>query len=142
MINQIFVNLAVKDLQSSVDFFTKLGFTFNPKFTDEKATCMVIGENIFAMLLVESFFHTFTKKEIANTAESVEVLNALSTDSREKVDELVDKAIEAGGKEPRAAQEYPWMYGRAFEDLDGHTWEVFFMDMSKMPENPGMEASA
>jgi len=134
MIKQIFVNLAVNNLEETIDFFSKLGFKFDPKFTDENATCMIIGENIFAMLLVRPFFLSFTKKDIADTSNTVEVLNALSVDSRDEVDEMVNKAIEAGGKEPRAAQDHGWMYGRAFEDLDGHTWEVFHMDMSQMPE--------
>ncbi|MBI2558336.1 VOC family protein [Candidatus Woesearchaeota archaeon] len=134
MAKQIFVNLPIKDLNKSIAFFTKLGFKFNPQFTDENATCMIIGENMFAMLLVEKFFKTFIKKEIADAKKSTEVLVALAVESREKVDELVSKAIKAGGKEPREPQDHGWMYGRAFEDLDGHIWEVFYMDESKMPQ--------
>lgn len=137
MIQQIFVNLAVKDLQASIDFFTKLGFTFNPQFTDENATCMIIGENIYAMLLVEKFFKTFTDKEIADTTRTVEVLNAFSMESREEVDAFVDKAVAAGGKEAKPARDLGFMYSRDFEDLDGHTWEMFHMDMEKVPTNPG-----
>ena len=133
MAKQIFVNLPVKYLNKSIAFFTKLGFKFNPQFTDENATCMIIEENIFAMLLVEKFFKTFIKKEIADAKKSTEVLVALAVESREKVDELVSKVIKAGGKEPREPQDHGWMYGRAFEDLDGHIWEVFYMDESKMP---------
>jgi hypothetical protein len=131
---QIFVNLPVKNLGKTIAFFTKLGFTFNPHFTDKKAACMIIGKNIFAMLLVEKFFKMFTKKKIANTKKTTEVLLALSVESRKKVDELMRKAIKAGGKEPRKPEDHGWMYGRDFEDLDGHIWEVFTMDMRKMPK--------
>ena len=133
MPRQIFVNLPVKDLKKTIEFFTKLGFKFNPQFTDENATCMVIGENIFAMLLVEKFFKTFTKKEICDTKKSTEAILALSVNSRKEVDEMMDKVKRAGGTEPRPAQDHRWMYGRSFEDMDGHRWEVFHMDMSKMP---------
>ncbi len=128
MIKQIFVNLAVTDLQKSIDFFTQLGFTFNPQFTDENATCMIIGDNIFAMLLVEKRFKDFTKKEIIDAHTHVEVLNAFSVGSREEVDALLEKALGAGGVEPVPAQDYGWMYSRDFHDLDGHVWEVFYMD--------------
>lgn len=135
MAKQIFVNLPVKDLNKSTEFFTKLGFKFNPQFTDENATCMIIGKDMFAMLLVEKFFKTFTaNKEISDAKRSTEVLNALSVESRDDVDGMIEKAIEAGGREFREAQDHGWMYGRAFEDLDGHVWEIFCMDESKMPE--------
>lgn len=135
MAKQIFVNLAVKDLNKTIEFFSKLGFKFNPQFTDENAACIIIGENIFAMLLVEKFFKTFTSdKEISDAKKSTEVLNALSVESRDGVDEMIEKSIEAGGREFREAQDHGWMYGRAFEDLDGHIWEVFYMDESQMPE--------
>lgn len=135
MSKQIFVNLAVKDLKKSVEFFTKLGFKFNPQFTDENATCMIIGDNIFAMLLVEKFFKTFTKKELVDAHKSVEVLNALSMDSKKEVDEMIGKAVEAGGKEVRK-EDLGWMYGRDFEDLDGHVWEIFHMDITQAPKSP------
>ena len=99
MTTKIFVNLPVKDLNKTVEFFTKLGFKFNPQFTDENATCMIIGDDIFVMLLVEKFFKTFTKNEICDTSKYKEVLLALSADSREKVDEMIKKAIESGGSE-------------------------------------------
>lgn len=135
MVGQIFVNLAVKDLKKTMEFFTKLGFKFNPQFTDENAACVIIGENIFAMLLVEKFFKTFIpNKEISNAKVNTEVLNALSVESRAKVDEMIKKAVEAGGKEYRQAQDYGWMYGRAFEDLDGHIWEIFYADESQIPK--------
>ena len=128
MAKAIFVNLPVRDLGKSVDFFTKMGFTFNPQFTDENATCMVIGENIFAMLLVHKFFKTFTEKEICNTSSDTEVIVALAFESREKVDQLMAKVLAAGGEEPRQAQDHGWMYNRNFQDIDGHLWELFWMD--------------
>ena len=137
MVKQIFVNLPVKDLSKIIRFFTKLGFKFNPQFTDANATYMIIGKDMFAMLLVEKFFKTFIKKEICDAKKSTEVLVALSVGSREEVDTMVKRALAAGGIEPRKPQDHGWMYGRAFEDLDGHIWEVFYMDESKMPEEMG-----
>ena len=128
MTTQIFVNLPVKKLDRSVEFFTKLGYTFNPEFTDENATCMIVGENIFVMLLVESFFKTFIKKEICDATKSTEVLVCLSCESRAKVDELVSKATAAGGKTPMDSKDYGFMYQHGFEDLDGHLWELVYMD--------------
>lgn len=116
MTTQIFVNLPVKDLSRTVEFFKKLGFAFNPQFTDENATCMIINDNIFVMLLVEKFFKTFTKKEICDTTKDTEVIIALSTESREKVDEMIQHVFEAGGKESREPQDHGWMYGRSFQD--------------------------
>ena len=135
MAKQIFVNLPVKDLNKTKQFFSKLGFNFNPKFTDENATCMIISDNIFAMLLVEKFFKIFIpNKEITDAKKSTEVLLALAVDSKIEVDEMIQKAVDAGGKEYRETQDHGWMYGKAFEDLDGHIWEIFCMDESKMPE--------
>lgn len=136
MPKQIFVNLPVKNLNKSKDFFSRLGFTFNSKFTDENAACMIIGENMFAMLLLEKFFKTFTKKEISDAKKSTEVLIALAVDNRGKVDEMIKNAVRAGGKEPRDKQDHEWMYGRSFEDIDGHIWEVFYMDETAIPGNP------
>lgn len=133
-IKQIFVNLPVKDLKRSVDFFTKVGFTFNPQFTDDNATSMIIGENIFAMLLVEEYFRTFTNKQIADAKSTTEVINAFSMNSRQEVDDIIAKAIAAGGNQYKDTQDYSWMYGRNFEDLDGHQWEFFYMDESAMPK--------
>lgn len=130
MNTKIFVNLPIKDLNKSVAFFTKLGFSFNPQFTDENATCMIIGEDIFIMLLVEKFFKSFTKKDVCDTSKNTEAIVALSVESREKVDQMIEKAKEAGGSEPREKQDHGWMYGRSFEDIDGHLWEVFFMEES------------
>ena len=134
MATKIFVNLPVKDLKKTIGFFTKLGFKFNPQFTDENATCMIVGEDIFVMLLVEKFFKRFTKKKIYNAKKSTGAILALCVESRKKVDEMIKKVIAAGGKETRQAEDYVWMYGRAFEDINGHLWEVFYMNESKMPK--------
>jgi uncharacterized protein len=130
---QIFVNLPVKDMNKSIAFFTALGFAFNPQFTDEKATCMIIGEGIYAMLLVESFFKTFTEKEIANTATTTEVILALAAESREQVDEFVQKALDHGGKPYNDKVDHGFMYTWSFQDVDGHLWEIMYMDESAVP---------
>lgn len=132
MTTQIFLNLPVRDLNRTIEFFTKLGFTFDPRFTDENATCMIVGKDIFVMLLVETFFKTFTKKEICDTARYTEAIIALTAESREKVDQMISKVIEAGGRESREPQDYGWMYGRGFQDIDGHLWEIFYMDETAM----------
>ena len=106
------------------------------QFTDENAACMVIGDNIFAMLLTEPFFNTFTTKHIADTTRTASAIYALSVDSKVEVDAFMANVIEAGGVEPRPAQDHGWMYGRSFTDIDGHKWEVFYMDMNAVPENP------
>jgi hypothetical protein len=129
---QIFVNLPVKNLNNSVEFFTKLGFTFDPKFTDESATCMIVDENIFVMLLKEEMFKTFTPKPISDATKSTEVLVCLSLDAREKVDDMVRKAVAAGGSTYNEPQDHGFMYGHGFQDLDGHIWEIIYMDMSAM----------
>ncbi len=131
---QIFVNLPVKDLDKTISFFTKLGFIFNPQFTDKNATCMIVSDSIFVMLLVEPFFKSFIKKDICDARKNTEVLMGLSAESREKVDAMVNSAVGVGGKESRAPQDHGWMYARTFEDMDGHIWEIFYMDESKMPE--------
>jgi uncharacterized protein len=128
MATQIFVNLPVKDLQKSVQFFTKLGYTFDPQFTDENATCMIVGENIFVMLLVESFFKTFTRKAVCDATQSTEVLMGLSAESRAKVDEIVAKAVAAGGTIPIEPKDHGFMYQHGYQDLDGHLWELFYME--------------
>ena len=126
---QIFVNLAVKNLEKSKAFFAALGYTFNEKFTDANAACMVIQEgSIHAMLLVEDFFKTFTSKSLTDTSKSTEVLLCLSCESRAEVDEMVAKAVAAGGTVPRAPQDYGFMYGHGFQDIDGHLWELVYMD--------------
>lgn len=132
MSTQIFVNLPVKNLDKSVEFFSSLGFEFDPQFTDENSTCMIVDNNIYVMLLVEDFFQTFTNKKIADATQSTESIIALSADSREEVDEMINKAKQAGGSTPNEKQDHGHMYGWGFQDLDGHLWEVFFMDKNKM----------
>jgi hypothetical protein len=133
---QIFVNLPVKDLEKSKAFFGALGYTFNPQFTDANAACMVIEEgSIHAMLLVEEFFKTFTDKSITDTSKSTEVLLCLSCESRAEVDEMVAKAVAAGATVPRPPQDYGFMYGHGFQDIDGHLWELMYMDPNaEMPQ--------
>ncbi|WP_054955301.1 VOC family protein [Paenibacillus dakarensis] len=128
--DKIFVNLPVKDLDKTVGFFTKIGFEFNPQFTDENATCMVISDHIFVMLLVEDFFKSFTNKDIPNTSDNSEVIIALSADSREQVDEIVNLALSAGGRATNDPVDHGFMYSWSFEDIDGHLWEVMYMDPS------------
>jgi predicted lactoylglutathione lyase len=135
MAKQIFINLPVKDLKKSMVFFKKLGFTFNMQFTDDKAACMIIGENIYAMLLLEKFFKTFTNKEICNAKKNTEVLIAIDAESKKAVDEMIRKAVEAGGSTYRNPQDQGWMYGHSFADLDGHQWEVLYMDENQIPTN-------
>jgi len=134
MATQIFVNLPVKDLNKSVEFFTRLGYTFNPQFTNEQATCMIISDTIFVMLLVEPFFKTFSSKEIADSTKVVESIICLSADGREGVDAILSKAIEAGATAPKDKVDYGWMYSGSFEDLDGHQWEYVWMDPTGPPQ--------
>ena len=133
MSRQIYVNLPIKSMERSKAFFTSLGFSFNPQFTNDQGACMVIADNIYAMLLVEPFFQTFTSKPVADATRSTEVLVCLSCESRAEVDQLVAKALAAGGKAPRAPQDHGFMYGHGFEDLDGHVWELIHMDASAAP---------
>jgi uncharacterized protein len=128
MATKIFVNLPVKDLEKSVKFFTELGFRFDPQFTDKTATCMIVAEDIFVMLLTEDKFKTFTPKEICDAKKSTEVLLCLSSESREEVDEMVCKAVAAGGTTYNDPQDHGFMYGHGFQDLDGHIWELIFME--------------
>ncbi|MEN2488134.1 VOC family protein [Flavobacterium sp. B11] len=135
MKTKIFLNLAVKDLNRAVSFYNGLGFSTNPKFSNEKGACLVIDENIFVMILVEEFYQTFTKKQICDSTTTSEALIAISVDTREQVDEMMDKAIKSGGTDYNQTNDYGWMYQRTFLDVDGHHWEVFFMDESQIPEN-------
>lgn len=128
MATNIFVNLPVQSLSRSVEFFKQLGYTFNAQFTDQNATCMVISENIYVMLLVKDFFKTFVNNDIADTSKTVGAIIALSADSRAAVDTLVDKALAAGAKKTKDPMDHGFMYGRSFQDLDGHHWEVMWMD--------------
>ena len=134
MARQIFVNLPIKDMQRSQAFFKSLGFSFNPQFTNDQGACMVITENHnYVMLLVEPFFQGFTKKPIADATKTTEVLICLSCESRAEVDELVKKALAAGGTSPNPPQDHGFMYGHGFTDLDGHVWELMYMDPSAVP---------
>ena len=130
MSKKIFINLPVKDLGKSMAFYSRLGFANNPQFTDEKAACMVVSEDIYCMLLVKSFFKTFTDREIADTTQTTEVINSLMLDSRAAVDDLAEKAYRAGAADFRPVQDFGFMYGRSFKDLDGHIWEAGYMDPS------------
>lgn len=125
---KLFVNLAVRDLKKSTAFFSALGFGFEPKFTDDKAACLIVGEDAFVMLLPEPFFKTFTTRDLCDTSKQTEALLAISCDSREAVDATVKTAVAAGGSHAVAAQDHGFMYGWSFYDLDGHHWEVFWMD--------------
>ncbi len=130
MATKIFVNLPVQDLQRSIQFFTELGFSFNAQFTDETATCMIVSDNIFVMLLTHDKFKAFTPKAICDATKSTEVLIGLSADSREQIDALVRKAVAAGGSTYNEPQDHAFMYGHGFQDLDGHIWELIFMEPS------------
>jgi len=128
MHREIYVNLPVKDLPRSMAFFEALGYGFNPQFSNESGACLVLGENLFAMLLTEPFYQGFTTKKIADSTVTSEVLICLSCDSREEVDALVSKALAAGGRVTQEPQDHGFMYGHGFEDIDGHGWEVMWMD--------------
>jgi predicted lactoylglutathione lyase len=130
MASKIFVNLPVGDLGKSVAFFEKLGYRFNPQFTDETAACMVVSEDIFVMLLIHDKFKTFTPKAICDATKSTEVLTCLSCDSRAQVDETVRNAVAAGGTTYNEPQDHGFMYGHGFQDLDGHIWELIYMEPS------------
>ncbi len=127
---KVFVNLAVSDLKRSMDFFSKLGFTFNPKFTDENAACMILSDEGFVMLLREPFFKTFTKRDVCDTSRGNEVLVALSCESRAEVDQMVKTALANGGSPAMDPQDHGFMYAWSFLDVDGHHWEVVWMDPS------------
>lgn len=131
----IFVNLAVKDLDSSVAFFTELGFAFDARFTDETATAMIVNEQATVMLLVEDRFKDFTKKQLVDPRTQTEAILALSAESRAGVDEFADKALEAGGSPANDPMDMGFMYGRSFQDLDGHSWEVIWMDPSALAQS-------
>jgi len=124
----------VKDLNRSIAFFESLGYSINAQFTDEKAACLVISDSIYAMLLTEDFFRTFISKEIADAQTTAEAILALATDSRAHVDELADRALAAGGTEPKAPIDHGFMYTRSFQDPDGHLWEIFYMDESALQQ--------
>ncbi|MBL7914904.1 MAG: VOC family protein [Bacteroidia bacterium] len=134
MSKQIFINFAVTDLHKSMDFYTALGFTNNPQFSDDSGKCMVWSENIFVMLLTHEKFATFATKPIADTKSNVAGLFSLSVDSVDEVNSIVTNGLKAGGSEPNEMRDYGFMQQRTIEDPDGHTWEIFYMDISKFPK--------
>ena len=134
MATKIFVNLPVRNLNNAIEFFTKLGFKFNAQFTDETGTCMIVGDDIFVMLLTHEKFKIFTPKAISDATKSTEVIVALSTESRGQVDGMVRKAVAAGGTTYNKPQDHGLMYGHGFQDLDGHIWEIFWMDPSTIKQ--------
>lgn len=135
MSRKIFINLPVQDLQKSIDFFTHLGFTFNPQFTDENATSMIVSDDITVMLLTGKFFKTFTDKNIVDAKKSTEVILCLSATSRTDVDEIISRVKTAGGTSTKDATDHGWMYYRSFEDLDGHMWEIAYIDENAIPNS-------
>ena len=138
MTRQLFVNLPVKDLAKTVEFFTALGFSFNPDFTDENASCMIVNDDAYVMLLVESYFKTFTSKTVADARSSSEAIMSFSLESREAVDQLVRTALTSGGTPSEEAQDYGFMYTHSFQDTDGHLWEVFWMDPAGPPKDAAL----
>mgnify|MGYP003601390249 FL=1 len=133
MAKQIFINLAVTNLQKSMDFYTALGFTNNPQFSDDTGKCMVWSENIFVMILNHEKFASFATKPIADTKSNVAALLSLSVDSVDEVNSIMTNGLQAGGIEPSEMKDYGFMQMRTIEDFDGHTWEIFYMDISKLP---------
>ncbi len=136
MSTKMFVNLPVKDLVNSSGFFAGLGFKFDPRFTNEDAACMIVGEDIYVMLLVEKFFRTFTPKDICNAYHHTEAIISLTMESREQVDEFVNRALDAGASDYKEPMDEGAMYAWGFQDLDGHIWEIFYLDMSQVPDMP------
>jgi len=133
MAKQVFINLAVRNLQKSMDFYTALGFTNNPQFSDESGKCMVWSDHIFVMLLTHEKFATFATKPIADTKNAVAGLFSLSVNGIDEVNSILTNGLNAGGTEPTEMRDYGFMQQRTIEDFDGHTWEIFYMDMSKIP---------
>lgn len=134
MSKQIFINLAVSDLAKSMEFYTALGFSNNPQFSDETAKCMVWSESILVMLLTHEKFSSFATKPIADTKTNLAGLFSLSMDNIEAVNKMMSDGLKAGGTEPNEMKDYGFMQQRTIEDFDGHTWEIFYMDISKFPQ--------
>lgn len=135
MSKKIFVNISVKDLDASKEFFGKLGYNFNPLFTNDKAASMIISDDIYVMLLTEDFFKTFVPGEISDASKSTESIICLSADNKQEVDDMVKKAVDAGGSIYKEPQDHGFMYGHSFRDLDGHLWEIMWMDPAGMSVN-------
>ena len=136
MKSQIFINLPVKDLERSLNFYTKMGFTNNPQFSDDSGKCMVFSDEIFVMLLTHEKFKAFITRPITDVSKTTSALFSISVESLDRVNEISDNALSGGGKEPVEAKDYGFMQQRTIEDPDGHIWEIFYMDMSKFPQNP------
>lgn len=134
MATKIFVNLPVKDLNRFMEFFSQLGYTFNPNFTNEAAACMIISEDIYTMLVTEPYYKTFITKEVSDASKTSECIVCLSADSRQDVDNVIGKAVKAGATTPKDPQDHGFMYSHGFQDLDGHLWEYAYMDMSAIPQ--------
>ena len=139
MANQIFINLAVKDLQKSMNFYAALGFSNNPQFSDETGKCMVWSENIFVMIMTHEKFTTFATKPIADTKSNLAGLFSLSVDSIDEVNSILTNGLNSGGTEPHEMRDYGFMQQRTIEDPDGHTWEIFYMDITKFPKEQSKE---
>ena len=139
---KLFVNIAVADLGRATAFFGELGFTFDPRMTDETATCMLVGEDAYVMLLLADRFRGFATKELSDPAARTEAILAFSAGSREEVDELAERALAAGGTPAAEPQDHGFMYGRSFDDPDGHHWEVFWMDPAALEAAPSEAAAA
>ncbi|KUG08917.1 VOC family protein [Solirubrum puertoriconensis] len=143
MPTKIFVNLPVRDLGAAIEFFTKVGFRFNPQFSNERATCMVVSDDIYVMLLVEPFFRTFTPKPVADATRTTEVILSLALDSSEEVNQLADKALAAGAIASQPLPDSDFMYTRNFQDPDGHLWELMYMNPTLIEQaQPAAEISA
>ena len=136
MKSQIFINLPVKELERSLNFYTKMGFTNNPQFSDDSGKCMVFSDEIFVMLLTHEKFKAFITRPITDVSKTTSALFSISVESLDRVNEISDNALSGGGKEPVEAKDYGFMQQRTIEDPDGHIWEIFYMDMSKFPQNP------
>lgn len=136
MKSQIFINLPVKELERSLNFYTKMGFTKNPQFSDDSGKCMVFSDEIFVMLLTHEKFKAFITRPITDVSKTTSALFSISVESLDRVNEISDNALSGGGKEPVEAKDYGFMQQRTIEDPDGHIWEIFYMDMSKFPQNP------
>lgn len=135
MASHIFINLPVNDLKKSVKFFTALGLSFNPEFTDKNAACLILSDSTFVMLITKSFFKTFTNKDISDARQATEVLIAIQVDSRERIDQVTNKVKKAGGLLISGPQDLGWMYQQSFADLDGHMWELIYMDETELRKN-------
>ena len=136
MKSQIFINLPVKELERSLNFYTKMGFTNNPQFSDDSGKCMVFSDEIFVMLLTHEKFKAFITRPITDVSKTTSALFSISVESLDRVNEISDNALSGGGKEPVEAKDYGFMQQRTIEDPDGHIWEIFYMDMSKFPQQP------